>query len=62
MPEVIASSRLILQMEEIYVGCVGEKATDYCISFVLVFKAHHMYDDFRISSISHVQYCEIGTR
>jgi hypothetical protein len=25
-------------MEEIYVGCVGEKATDYCISFVLVFK------------------------
>jgi hypothetical protein len=35
MPEVVASSRLILQMEEIYVGCVGEKATDYCISFFL---------------------------
>lgn len=43
MPEVIASSRLVLQMEEIYVGCVGEKATDYRISFVLVLKAHHMY-------------------
>lgn len=62
MPEVIASSRLILQMEEIYVGCVGEKATDYCISFVLVLKAHHMYDDFRLSSISRIQYRRIERR